>query len=129
MMQLITAGERPASVWFNGYELRIDVHDAFYIRTCRHLLALMASTHPDRGENKNHKRLTGHTFLKAGTSLRSFRATESVWYGKRGLKPPRTPVGALHANPTNKVFTGSCLSQRDFYRAYHLPVHTKAARA
>lgn len=114
-MKLLTAGKRPASVWHNGAVDRVDVHDAWYVRHARKILANMARVHPDRGRLRPQSRdergrfalegravnvrypyeRTGFTFARFAAELFHFKKTAGKWYEERGLKPPRIPLGRL----------------------------------
>jgi len=45
---LLSARERPASVFFRGGEVRIGVHDAWHSRTLKRLKADIVALHPDK---------------------------------------------------------------------------------
>jgi len=93
---LLSAGERPASVFFRGGEVRIDVHDAWHERTLRRLKADIVALHPDkalsgfRRRRKMRRSVTKATLYKyAQRNLRRWIAEQIQWYATFGLKPLR----------------------------------------
>ena len=86
-MMALTAGERPASIYYRGGEVRIDVHDAWYLAECARLMAIMRHLHPDRNRQRT-KHNTG--FRRACQYLRRFqREQQALWYDEFGLNAPR----------------------------------------
>ena len=87
--KLITAGERPASIWFRGGMVRIDIHDAWYLAHYQNLMLIARRTHTDCGINATGRNLTGATFRTIMRMLRTFIIEQTYWYAKFGLTPPR----------------------------------------
>ncbi len=92
---LLTAGPRPASVFYRGGEVRIDVHDAWHERTFRRLKADIVALHPDkalsgfRRRGKMSRHITKATAYKyAQRNLTLWMWEQEMWYGTYGLKPP-----------------------------------------
>jgi hypothetical protein len=99
---LLSAGERPASVFFRGGEVRIDVHDAWHERTLRRLKADIVALHPDKALSGFRRR--GHmcrlvtkatAFQYAQRNLKLWIWEETQWYATFGLKPLRV-TGMAH---------------------------------
>ncbi len=90
MPHLLTAGIRPASIWYDGLEVRIDLRDRWHCLTCRHYLSIMQRTHPDRPASR-----TGSLFRLASKALRNYRKRELKWYARRGLNLPRVSLKEL----------------------------------
>ncbi len=92
---LLTAGERPASVYYRGGEVRIDVHDAWHERIFRRLKADIVALHPDKAlsgfrRRRNMRRvITVATAYKyAQRNLYLWMLEQELWYDTYGLKPP-----------------------------------------
>src|SRR3989344_6376516 len=94
---LITAGSRPASVFFRGGFVRIDVHDAWYKRTLRRLKADIVALHPDKvisGFRRRrpfpHRRINLATaYNQALRSLQIWKREQEEWYAEFGLESPK----------------------------------------
>lgn len=113
---LLSAGERPASVFFRGGEVRIDVHDSWHERTFRRLKADIVALHPDkalsgfrRRGNMSRSVTKATAYNYAQRNLKLWMWEEAAWYSTFGLKPPRV-TGIAHV--TTPLYTsmhnGSC---------------------
>ncbi len=109
---LLSAGERPASVFFRGGEVRIDVHDAWHEHILRRLKADIVALHPDKAlsgfrRRGNMSRLVtkGNAFRYAQRNLKLWMWEQTQWYATFGLKPPRV-TGIAHV--TTLVYTTMC---------------------
>jgi len=99
-MLLITAGQRPASVYHRGGEVRIDIHDAMFTRTNGQFLADLQAMHPDTMIQHNHRRRyafhgsrkewTGYGFASVMRTYKAWLAKEKKWYAVFGLLPPKS---------------------------------------
>jgi len=102
---LLSAGERPASVFFRGGEVRIDVHDAWHERTLRRLRADIVALHPDKAlsgfrRRGNMARLIpkATAYRYAQRNLKLWMWEETQWYATFGLKPLRVAAEARVSN-------------------------------
>lgn len=93
---LLSAGERPASVFFRGGEVRIDMHDAWYRSTLRRIKADIVALHPDMANNGFRRRremcrtvIKATVFKYAQRNLKSWMREQDEWYATFGLMPPR----------------------------------------
>ena len=101
---LLSAGERPASVFFRGGEVRIDVHDAWHERTLRRLRADIVALHPDKAlsgfrRRGNMSRLVpkATAYRYAQRNLKLWMWEQTQWYATFGLKPLRV-AGMAHVS-------------------------------
>src|SRR2546426_1984041 len=102
---LLTAGERPASVFFRGGEVRIDIHDAWHERTLRRLKADIVALHPDkalsgfrRRGNMSHLVPKATAYRYAQRNLKLWMWEQTQWYATFGLKPLRVAGGGRTSN-------------------------------
>ena len=88
---LLSAGERPASVFFRGGEVRIDVHDAWHERTLRRLKADIVALHPDKAMSGFRRRRNMSRLVTKATqrNLQLWMWEQTQWYATFGLKPLR----------------------------------------
>ena len=106
---LLSAGERPASVYYRGGEVRIDVHDAWHERTFRRLKADIVALHPDKAlsgfrRRGNMSRLVvkATAYKYAQRNLTLWMWEQEAWYATFGLKPLRV-TGIAHV--TTPLYT------------------------
>lgn len=93
---LLSEGERPASVFFRGGIVRIDVHDEWHERTLKRLKADIVALHPDKAlsgfrRRRNSRRQVAKAiaFEYAQRNLKRWMSEEVQWYAAFGLKPLR----------------------------------------
>jgi hypothetical protein len=93
---LLSEGERPASVFFRGGIVRIDVHDEWHERTLKRLKADIVALHPDKAltgfrRRRNNRRLVAKAiaFKYAQRNLKRWMSEQMQWYAAFGLKPLR----------------------------------------
>lgn len=126
-MLLITAGDRPASVWYRNGEVFIHAHDEQYLRMCRHMLALLRQAHPDRNAAcKDGRRRNGTGFTRIKHALVSYQRQERAWYAMLGLKPPKVTHKALPAKPNTQVLNGMRVRAAAQYKWWLPEVYTSA---
>ena len=126
---LLSAGERPASVFFRGGEVRIDVHDAWHERTLRRLKADIVALHPDKALSGFRRRrstsrsvTTADAYRYAQRNLKLWMWEQMQWYATFGLKPIRVK-GIAHV--TTLLYTNAC--NRSYYVPPTKPQHRQIA--
>lgn len=123
-MNLITAGDRPASVFYRGGEVRIDVHDAWYSRLRNRMLADLRALHPDTAGFHDDRRTyrgygftNGAAFRYASRLFKSWQAEQREWYAEFGMTPPRHGATRREKTPMAKLW--------DHNSNYKPPIRTR----
>lgn len=102
---LITAGLRPASVFYRNGEVRILEHDEWYHTRRLRMLEDLKALHPDTSKFHEARRDStlipatcyrpvnlGRTFDYAVHILGVWEAEQEKWYAVFGLKPPKHAI-------------------------------------
>lgn len=103
-MKLLTAGPRPASVYFRGGEVMIYIHDLYYSTMRRRILADLAAFHPDSGSRRRRRvmdrpRTQATQFKVVLDHYQVWLREQRQWYAAFGLLPPKHRAQADVAIP------------------------------
>lgn len=135
---LITAGARPASVYYRGGEVRVDIHDEWYLRSRKRMLEDIKALHPDTASAHQDRRsidsggtrdtVNGHTYNQAAGVLKHWEAEQKTWYATFDLEPPRhrRERSAEPATTKRKLWRKSETTASYYYTP---PIQTSRARA
>lgn len=109
-MLLLTSGSRPASVFYRGGEVRIDIHDATFLRTNGLFLSDLQAYHPDtrfhhtarrKGSLHRNRDYKADRFIRILKAYRNWRGSESRWYAMFGLLPPKGRLLTVRSRATS----------------------------
>jgi hypothetical protein len=106
-MTLITAGPRPASVFFRGGEIMIRTHDIYHITMRRRMLRDLHDLHPDGGARRRIKQsiAKGSIFRQALSHYRTWLGEERRWYRVFSLSPPTLAMFKVRVEVKEFIFT------------------------